>query len=205
MSDIERVFGPIYCVWLLACSYSLPRATPVSSGTGLYVESLSLVLLLWNWFERLSSRSFPGCWDGLWSLDGSCSFRFSPAPSSLPSLHSYPLLSYIPRIHIIFFPCQRLGHPASGLWRCLFLYRRSRWRRRCGILRCLFRVWTYFGPLLVGGSHTAPCIPKSNINPIPHDSTHRNRQQEQGKIQSTPPTAKVMTRSQSRAKRKRNS
>jgi len=30
MSDIERVFWLFYFVWLLACLYFLPRATPVS-------------------------------------------------------------------------------------------------------------------------------------------------------------------------------
>jgi len=103
MSNIERVF----CTVLFRMAFRVFLFfTPSDS---------SLVLLLWNWSERLSSRSFPGGWDGLWSLDGSCICHFSPAPSSLPSLHSCPWLLCIPKIHIIFFPCQRPGHPAFGL------------------------------------------------------------------------------------------
>ena len=44
MSDMERVFGPFYCVWLLACACFLPRVAPVLSGTGLYGGSLVLPL-----------------------------------------------------------------------------------------------------------------------------------------------------------------
>ena len=103
MSDVERVF---WTVLFRMASRMFVFFTPSDSSLvkpGMYVESL--VLLLWNWFERLFSLSFPGSWDGLWSLDGSCICHFSPAPSSLPSFHSCPWLSCIPslRIHINFF------------------------------------------------------------------------------------------------------
>ena len=52
---------------------------------------------------------------------------------------------------------------------CLCLYRQNRWCRQCGILRCLFEVWPYSGPLLVGGSHAVPCNPESCIDPIPQE------------------------------------
>ena len=139
-------FGPFYSVCLLACFCSLHLATPVSLGTGLCVMSLVLV-----WVERLSSRFSPDGWGGWWSLVGSCICHFSPAPFSRLSLHLCPWLSCIPGIHMLSLPCQKRGRPVWGLWMCRCLH----------FLRCLFGVWPYSFPFLVGESHVAPYVPRS--------------------------------------------
>jgi len=91
----------------------------------------------------------------------SCSF-FS-AQSSLVSL-----LWCILGTYTTFCRCRRLGHLVSGRWRCLCLFCQSQCRRQCFIPWCLFEVWLYSVPLLVGGSHVIPCI--SRILYRPHST-----------------------------------
>jgi len=167
MSNIERVF---WTVLFRMASRVFLFFTPSDSSLvrNWFVckePRTPVVKLVWDAFQPLFSRWLRWFMKPRWELHlsfFSCSF-FS-AQSSFVSM----ALVY-PRIHIIFFPSQRLGHPAFGLWMCQCLYRQNQWRKRFGILRCLFEVWPYSGPLLVGGSHAVLCIPKSCIDPIPHE------------------------------------
>jgi len=166
MSDIKRVFWTVLfrmasrVFWFFTPSdSSLVRNWFVCKE-----PRTPVVKLVWEAFQALFSRWLRWFMKPRWELCVSffsCSF-FS-AQSSFVSMD----LVYSKNTYN-FFPCQRLGHPAFGLKMYLCLYRQNRWRRQCGILRCLFEVWSYFGPLLVGGSHAVPCNPESCIDPIPH-------------------------------------
>jgi len=165
MFDIEKVF---WTILLRMASRVFLFFTPSDSSLvrNWFVcrePRTPVVKLGWEAFQPLFSRLLGWFMKPRWELH--LSF-FSCSLFSAQSSFVYIALVYSKNTH---FPCQRLGHPASGLWKCLCLYRRSRWRRRCGILRCLFGVWPCSGPLLVGGSHAAPYIPKSYINPTPHE------------------------------------
>jgi len=167
MSDIEKVFWTVLFsmasrVFLF---FTLSDSSLVRKWYVCREPRTPVVKLVWQAFQPLFSRLLRWFMKTRWEQHLSfLSCSFFSAQSSFVSI----VLVYSKNTHN-FFPCQRLGHPASGLWRCLCLYRRSRWRRRCGILQCPYVVWPYSGQLLMRGSHAAPCIPRSCINPIPHE------------------------------------
>ena len=92
----------------------------------------------------------------------SCSFR--SAQSSVVSM----ALVYSRNTHS-FSPLSK-ARP-SGL-RAIKVSTRNRWRRRCGILRCLSGVWPYSFPTLLGESRVNPCVPGSYTSPILQRAPH---------------------------------
>ena len=154
MSDIERVFWTV-----LFC---------MASRVFVFL-TLSDSSLLRNWFVCREPRTpvVKLVWEAFLPL---CSWLLrwwmKPRWELLLFLLLCPIFvsvqySSVFQGYTFFSPCQRLGHPACRKWRCLCLFRRSRWRKLRGILRCLFGVWPYSVPLLVEGSHVVPYIPKS--------------------------------------------
>jgi len=166
MSDIERVFWTfLFCMASRVFLFFTPSDSSLVRNWFVCSEPRTpVVKLVWEAFQPLFSRWLRWLMKPsreLYLSFFSCSFRY--AQSSVV----FMALVYSRNTHS--FSCQKRGRPVCGLWKCRCLRHRNRWRRRCGILRCLSGVWPYSFPTLMEESRVNPCVTGSYTSPIPHE------------------------------------
>ena len=159
MSDIKSVFWTVlFRMASRVFVFFTPSDSSLVRNWFVFTEPRTpVVKLIWEAFQLLFFRWLRWFMKPRWELYlsfFSCSFL--SAQSSFVSM----ALVYFKNTHN-FFSLSKARPSGLRAINVSMLYHRNLWRRRYGIFRCLFEVWPYFGPLLLGGSHAVPCIPRS--------------------------------------------